>query len=95
MCSAVNVSNETLEMVTDQAMAADENVQRSDALLKAFGSTLRMVKIHEQTKFPSFAKCFDNLDNISDSRFGQYADVQCVEIETIHDHTDRSLFYGK
>lgn len=43
-CSAVNVSNETLETVTTQAEEADENVQRSENLLKVFGSTLKMVK---------------------------------------------------
>lgn len=45
-CSAVNVSNETLETVTNQVEEADANVQRSEDLLKVFGSTLKMVKLN-------------------------------------------------
>lgn len=42
-CSAVSVSNETLDSVTSQAKEADANVQRNEDLLKVFGTTLKMV----------------------------------------------------
>lgn len=49
--SAVNVSNETLETVMNQAEEANANIQRSEDLLKVFGSTLKMVKIHSKFKY--------------------------------------------
>lgn len=91
-CSAVNVSNETLETVTSQAEEADASVQRSEDLLKVFGATLKMVNIIcRSIACNSMAKMYLE---ISDSQFGHNANGKCIEVETVHDHADSSLFYG-
>lgn len=86
-----------METVTSQAKEADEKVQQSEDLLKVFGSTLKMVNFNIQiiSKIYAFGVLNILIIGILDSQFSHNANGKCIEIETIHDHTDSSLFYGK
>lgn len=94
--STVTNSNESLESVTQKAQDADENVARSEDLIKIFGSTLKMVNFSPFSNFTYSIHFFYSIRHviIIDIQFGSNADVKCCQTQAIYGDTHCSILYG-